>query len=142
MRESKSFTDQEALDKKLIEYIAPSEQDLFRQLSGKSFKRFNGGVVTLSLTDQPVRDYRMTLKQRILSYIMDPNVAFILRVAERPTSTKKVAWLTKDKWEIRGGEFSPMAGTSLSAPMSMPTKTFTCMIWPLASQPCWPPPKA
>jgi membrane-bound serine protease (ClpP class) len=78
VRESKSFTDQEALDKKLIEYIAPSEQDLFHQLSGKSFKRFNGTTVTLNLTDQPVRDYRMTLKQRILSYIMDPNVAFIL----------------------------------------------------------------
>ena len=80
VRESKSFTDQEALDKKLIEYIAPSEQDLFHQLNGKSFKRFNGTTVTLSLQDkdQPVRDYRMTLKQRILSYIMDPNVAFIL----------------------------------------------------------------
>ena len=78
VRESKSFTDQEALDKKLIEYIAPSEQDLFHQLSGKSFKRFNGATVTLSLADQPVRDYRMTLKQRILSYLMDPNVAFIL----------------------------------------------------------------
>ena len=46
VRESKSFTDQEALDKRLIEYIAPSEQDLFRQLSGKSFKRFNGTTVT------------------------------------------------------------------------------------------------
>jgi membrane-bound serine protease (ClpP class) len=80
VRESKSFTDQEALDKKLIEYIAPSEQDLFHQLNGKSFKRFNGTTVTLSLKDkdQPFRDYRMTLKQRILSYIMDPNVAFIL----------------------------------------------------------------
>jgi membrane-bound serine protease (ClpP class) len=80
VRESKSFTDQEALDKKLIEYIAPSEQDLFHQLNGKSFKRFNGTTVTLSLKDkdQPLRDYRMTLKQRILSYIMDPNVAFIL----------------------------------------------------------------
>ena len=78
VRESKSFTDQEALDKKLIEYVASSEQDLFRQLSGKSFKRFNGTNVTLNLVDQPVRDYRMTLKQRILSYIMDPNVAFIL----------------------------------------------------------------
>jgi membrane-bound serine protease (ClpP class) len=80
VRESKSFTDQEALDKKLIEYIAPSEQDLFHQMNGKSFKRFNGTTVTLSLQDkdQPVRDYRMTLKQRILSYIMDPNVAFIL----------------------------------------------------------------
>ena len=78
VRESKSFTDQEALDKKLIEYIAPSEQDLFRQLSGKSFKRFNGATVTLNLDSQPVRDYRMTLKERILSYLMDPNVAFIL----------------------------------------------------------------
>jgi membrane-bound serine protease (ClpP class) len=78
VRESKSFTDQEALDKKLIEYIAPSAQDLFRQMAGKSFKRFNGTTVTLSLADQPVRDYKMTLKQRILSYIMDPNVAFIL----------------------------------------------------------------
>ncbi len=78
VRESKSFTDQEALDKKLIEYIAPNEQDLFHQLSGKSFKRFSGETVTLSLDGQPVRDYRMTLKQRILSYLMDPNVAFIL----------------------------------------------------------------
>jgi membrane-bound serine protease (ClpP class) len=78
VRESKSFTDQEALDKKLIEYVAPSEQDLLHQVSGKSFKRFNGTTVTLKLADQPVRDYRMTLKQRILTYIMDPNVAFIL----------------------------------------------------------------
>ena len=78
VRESKSFTEQEALDKKLIEYIAPSEQDLFHQLSGKSFKRFDGSTVTLNLDNEPVRDYRMTLKERILSYIMDPNVAFIL----------------------------------------------------------------
>ena len=78
VRESKSFTEQEALDKKLIEYIAPTEQDLFHQLKGKSFKRFNGTTVTLDLADHPVQDYRMTLKQRILTYIMDPNVAFIL----------------------------------------------------------------
>jgi membrane-bound serine protease (ClpP class) len=78
VRESKSFTDQEALDKKLIEYIAPSQQDLFHQLSGKSFNRFDGTTVTLKIAGEPVVDYRMTLKQRLLSYIMDPNVAFIL----------------------------------------------------------------
>jgi len=78
VRESKSFTDQEALDKKLIEYIAPTERDLFHQLSGKSFKRFDGATATLQLDDQTVLDYRMTLKERILSYLMDPNVAFIL----------------------------------------------------------------
>ena len=78
VRESKSFTEQEALDKKLIEYIAPTEQDLFHQISGKSFKRFNGTTATLSLDNQPIRDYQMTLKQRLLSYLMDPNIAFIL----------------------------------------------------------------
>ena len=78
VRESKSFTEQEALDKMMIEYIASSEQDLFKQMEGKSFKRFNGRTVTLNLTGQPVRNYEMTLKQRILSYIMDPNIAFIL----------------------------------------------------------------
>ena len=80
VRESKSFTEQEALDKKLIDYVAASEQDLFRQLDGKSFKRFNGQAVTLNLAGQPVRDFPMTLKQRILSYIMDPNIAFIILV--------------------------------------------------------------
>jgi membrane-bound serine protease (ClpP class) len=82
VRESKAFTDQEALDKNLIEYIAPTDQDLFRQLSGKIFKRFNGSSVTLDLDkagkSEVITDYKMTLKQRILSYIMDPNVAFIL----------------------------------------------------------------
>jgi membrane-bound serine protease (ClpP class) len=78
VRESKSFTEQEALDKKLIDYVAASEQDLFRQMGGKSFKRFDGRTATLNLTGQPVRDYPMTLKLRVLSYILDPNVAFIL----------------------------------------------------------------
>jgi membrane-bound serine protease (ClpP class) len=80
VRESKSFTEQEALDKHLIEYIAPNEQDLLSQLSGKSFKRFDGTTATFAraFKDQPVRDFPMTLKQRILSYIIDPNVAFIL----------------------------------------------------------------
>ncbi len=87
VRESKSFTEQEALDKHLIEYIAPTEHDLFHQLNGKTIKRFDGSTVTLTLEDkdstggqkdEPILDYKMTLKQRILSYIMDPNVAFIL----------------------------------------------------------------
>jgi membrane-bound serine protease (ClpP class) len=78
VRESKSFTEQEALDKKLIDYVATSDRDLFRQMSGKGFKRFNGAVATLNLTEQPVRNYQMTLKEQILSYIMDPNITLII----------------------------------------------------------------
>jgi membrane-bound serine protease (ClpP class) len=78
VRESKSFTEQESLDKKLIDYVASDEKDLFRQISGKSFKRFDGTATMLNLTDQAVRSYPMTLKQRILSYIMDPNITLII----------------------------------------------------------------
>jgi membrane-bound serine protease (ClpP class) len=78
VRESKSFTEQEALDKKLIDYVARNEQDLFRQMSGKSFRRFDGATAALDLVGQPVRDYEMTLKERILSYIMDPNITLII----------------------------------------------------------------
>jgi membrane-bound serine protease (ClpP class) len=78
VRESKSFTEQESLDKKLIDYVATDEKDLFRQISGKSFKRFDGTAATLTLTDQTVRDYHMTLKEQILSYIMDPNITLII----------------------------------------------------------------
>jgi len=78
VRESKSFTEQEALDKQLIDYVAPNEQDLFRQMSGKPFRRFDGTSVTLDLTGQPISTYQMTLKERTLSYIMDPNKTLII----------------------------------------------------------------
>ena len=78
VRQSKSFTEQEALSQKLIDYIAPSEEDLFKQMQGKPVKRFNGQTETLNLVGEPVRTFDMTLKQRILAFIMDPNIAFIL----------------------------------------------------------------
>jgi membrane-bound serine protease (ClpP class) len=78
VRESKSFTEQEALDKQLIDYVAPNEQNLFSQMNGKSFKRFDGTSVTLDLAGQPIITYPMTLKERILSYIMDPNITLII----------------------------------------------------------------
>ena len=78
VRESKSFTEQEALSKKLIDYVASSEDDLFRQIAAHPIKRFDGKTITLSLVGQPIRIFDMTLKQRILDRLMDPNVAFIL----------------------------------------------------------------
>jgi membrane-bound serine protease (ClpP class) len=78
VRQSKSFTEQEALSQHLIDYVAPNEQDLFRQISAKPIKRFDGSALSLDLAKAPVRDYNMTLKQRILDFLMDPNIAFIL----------------------------------------------------------------
>jgi membrane-bound serine protease (ClpP class) len=78
VRESKSFTEQEALAQHLIDYIAATPEDLFRQMQGKSFKRFNGETSVLDLAAQPIVPFQMTLKERILDGLMDPNVAFLL----------------------------------------------------------------
>jgi membrane-bound serine protease (ClpP class) len=78
VRQSKSFTEQEALSQHLIDYVASSQEDLFRQLESKPFKRFNGKEVALKLSGQPIALFGMTLKERILGYLMDPNISFIL----------------------------------------------------------------
>jgi len=78
VRASKSFTEQEALSQHLIDYVASSQDDLFRQMDGKSFKRFNGQSESLKLNGKSIATFEMTLKERILAYLMDPNVAFIL----------------------------------------------------------------
>ena len=78
VRESKSWTDKEALDNHLIDYIATDQNDLFKQMDGKPIKRFNGKTVTLNLVGAQVIDLQMTVKQRILDFLLDPNIAFIV----------------------------------------------------------------
>jgi len=80
VRQSKSFTEQEALSQKLIDYVASDEQDLFKQMEGRTVTRFNGSTVTMHLVGKAVRPYDMSLKQRILAALMDPNMAFIILV--------------------------------------------------------------
>ncbi len=78
VRESKSFTEQEALAQHLIDYVAATPEDLFRQMKGKNFKRFHGETASLNLVGQNTVTFEMTLKERILDSLMDPNIAFLL----------------------------------------------------------------
>ena len=78
VRQSKSFTDEEALKDHLIDVVATSQEDLLKQLDGRTITRFNGSTTVLHLANQRVQSLDMSLKQRILDFIMDPNVAFIL----------------------------------------------------------------
>jgi membrane-bound serine protease (ClpP class) len=78
VREAKSFTEDEALSLKLIEVVAADIPSLLRWADGKPVKRFNGTTTVLRTASKPVVDYEMSVKQRLLSWIMDPNVAFIL----------------------------------------------------------------
>ena len=78
VRESKSYTDQEALQDHLIDAVESTPQDIFRDFDGKTVKRFNGGTTTLDLKDAVVEPYLMTARERFLFYIVNPNFAFLL----------------------------------------------------------------
>ncbi len=78
VRESKSWTDQEALQQHLIDIVAKDQDDLFHQLEGRTVKRFDGKTVTLDLVGAKVDEMPMTLRQHILDFLLDPNIAFIV----------------------------------------------------------------
>ncbi|PYP90899.1 MAG: serine protease [Candidatus Angelobacter sp. Gp1-AA117] len=78
IRQSKSFSADEALAQHLIDYIANDEKDLFRQADGKTITRFDGTKVVLHLAGKNVQTYDMTLRERVLSVLMDPNITAIL----------------------------------------------------------------
>jgi membrane-bound serine protease (ClpP class) len=80
VRESKSFTDKEALDEHLIDLIATSDQALVAALDGRTVTRFDGATQTLHTAGMEVEVYEKTARQKIVAAIADPNIALILLV--------------------------------------------------------------
>ena len=80
IRQSKSFTEREALDQHLIDLISPDEQQLLTDLDGRTVTRIDGRTETLHTARGAIADYRLTLRQRIVRAIADPNIALILLI--------------------------------------------------------------
>ncbi len=80
IRQAKSFTEKEALDQKLIDQIATSEQQLFQQLDGHEITRWDGRKVTVHLAGATVTEAKRTLREKVVEAIADPNIGFILMV--------------------------------------------------------------
>ena len=78
VRKSLSYTEKEALDGGLIDFVAPSEEAIVARLDGRTIKRFDGSERTLALAGKPVVDRPMTFRQRFLLTIANPNLAYIL----------------------------------------------------------------
>jgi membrane-bound serine protease (ClpP class) len=76
--DSKSFTEKEALDSKLIDLVVKDVPELLEKLEGRSVKRFDGSEVTLSLKGQKTVPVAMDWRQMILSAIARPEVLFLL----------------------------------------------------------------
>jgi membrane-bound serine protease (ClpP class) len=78
--DAKAFTEKEALDGKLIDLIANSEDDLLRQLDGRQITRFDGSKLKLALTN-PVRvPFELSARQKFLARIVEPDIFFILLI--------------------------------------------------------------
>ena len=78
--ESKSFTEEEALQGHLIDLVASDRPQLLQKLDGYTVKRFDGTEEVLELSGVQIEVYNPSFRQTFLSRIMDPNVAFILLI--------------------------------------------------------------
>ncbi len=78
--ESRAFTEGEALAAAppLIDVVAHDIPDLLRRLDGRTVTRFDGTTVVLSTRDARIVTIEMSLRQRVLSAVAHPNVAYLL----------------------------------------------------------------
>ena len=78
--ESKSFTEEDALEANLIEFIAKDLDDLLRQLDGETITRFDGQPQALDLAGAEPYFYAPNLRQRVLLPLINPTVAILVLV--------------------------------------------------------------
>jgi membrane-bound serine protease (ClpP class) len=76
--DAKAFTEKEALDGKLIDLIASSEDDLLRQLNGREITRFDGTKVKLALNNPARVEFQLSGRQKFLARIVAPDMFFLL----------------------------------------------------------------
>lgn len=80
VRQSKSFTEAEALSQHLIDLIEPNDRALLDAIDSRTVTRFDGKVVTLHTSGAAIENYAPSWRQRIVAAIADPNIALILLV--------------------------------------------------------------
>jgi membrane-bound serine protease (ClpP class) len=81
VRNSKSYSDTEALQLKLIDLIEPSDAALLAALDGRTITRFDGTRTVLHLAGAAVVAIAPSLRERVLTRLTDPNLAVLLMIA-------------------------------------------------------------
>ena len=80
VRSSKSYSDQEALQLKLIDLVAPDDTTLLNTIDGRTITRFDGSKVVLHTRDARLVAVEPTLREKILDRLTDPNLAVLVLV--------------------------------------------------------------
>ena len=79
--ESRSFTGEEALKNNLIDAVISDVAGIIERYDGKEIRRFDDRPQTLHLRGAGIETFEMTARQRILSRVLDPNLALVLALA-------------------------------------------------------------
>ncbi|MDR3792468.1 MAG: nodulation protein NfeD [Terracidiphilus sp.] len=77
---SHSYTAEEALQQHLIDLTASSEFNLLNALEGRTLTRLDGSQLTLHLAGARIQLVRPTLRDSILGWLVNPNIALLLLV--------------------------------------------------------------
>ena len=77
IRQSVSISASEALKLKVIDLMADNLEDLLAKINGRTVE-MGGKQVVLHTAGAPVKEIPEGLRTRVLKYIADPNIAFIL----------------------------------------------------------------
>jgi membrane-bound serine protease (ClpP class) len=78
VRESRSFSAQEALDEGFVEYIATDREDFLDWLDGRTIRRYDGRDAVLAVAGAGLQTVEMNTKERVLAVLSEPLVAFFL----------------------------------------------------------------
>jgi len=77
---SHSYTAEEALKQNLIDLTASNDWELLRALDGREITRMDGSKVTLHLAGARIETLRPTLREDLLGWLVNPNIALLFLV--------------------------------------------------------------
>lgn len=79
--EAKAFTESEALKENLIDLVAADESALFAAIAKRTYKNWSGEERVLALANPVFTPYEKSSREKLMSAVSDPNLAFILTIA-------------------------------------------------------------
>ena len=80
VQSSHAYTAEEALDKHLIDVTAANETQLMAALNNREITRMDGSKQTLHLANARIEVLRPTLREDLLGWLVNPNIALLLLV--------------------------------------------------------------
>jgi membrane-bound serine protease (ClpP class) len=80
VQSSHSYSSEEALNQHLIDLTASSESELLQKLDGREITRLDGSKQTLHLANARVQPFQSTLREDLLDWLVNPNIALLLLV--------------------------------------------------------------